>query len=181
MREFEDLGRVRDLEKMFPGILFMNAHAKLRIAFEMGFSCCLAEAWDALRGAIESVAHAHKIIREPQLLKVWVEKDDGKQQSEAFKRAFVREKKAELFPPVAGLDKLHEYYSRFSEWGTHTTIDSLAQRFKTVHNQTDVEWRLVYTGADPKLLATSLFYMIQALRDRANSPPQAADRRGEGR
>jgi len=33
---------------------------------------------------------------------------------------------------------------------------------RTVHNQTDVEWRLVYTSADLKLLATSLFYMIQA-------------------
>jgi len=62
MREMEDLGRLRDPMQMFPMILFTNAHAKFRIALELGFSCCLGEAWDTVRGAIESVAHAHKLI-----------------------------------------------------------------------------------------------------------------------
>ena len=108
------------------------------------------------------MAHAHKIIREPHLLKVWVEKNDGKQQLESYRDAFERKKKTNLFPPVLGLDKLHQHYSQFSEWGTHTTLGSLAQRFKSLENPTDVEWRLTYTGADPKLLATSLFSMLQA-------------------
>jgi hypothetical protein len=190
MREFADSERVHDLEKMFPGILFRNAHAKFRVAFELAFSCCLGEAWDTLRGAIESVAHAHKIVREPKLLKVWIEKEDGKQQLEAYKEEFERNKKANLFPPVAGLDKLHEHYSHFSEWGTHTTIGSLAQRFKTHEEQKDVEWRLIYTGADPKLLATSLFSMLQAsalmenilfstFRDRLSLDTRLSDMRDE--
>ena len=33
-REFQDVSRIRNLEKMFPSILFLNAHAKFRIAFD---------------------------------------------------------------------------------------------------------------------------------------------------
>ncbi len=160
--EFNDMHVVTDPNTMFPGMLFMSAHAKFRIAMELGFSCCLAEAWDALRGAIEPVAHAHKIVREPNLLKVWLDKDEGKQQAEAFKEAFERKKKTSLFPPQDGLDKLHHYYSQYSEWGTHTTVGSMAQRFKSESSEGGTEWRLIYTGADPKLLATSLFSMLMA-------------------
>jgi hypothetical protein len=162
MREMEDLGRLRDPMQMFPMILFTNAHAKFRIALELGFSCCLGEAWDTVRGAIESVAHAHKLIREPQLLAVWFNKDHGKQQDEAFRDAFERNKKDSLFPTQHGLDKLHRYYSEFSEWGTHTTVTALSQRFHSNESSTDVEWKLIYTGAQPSVLALSLFSLFLA-------------------
>jgi hypothetical protein len=162
IREFQDMNVVTDTNAMLPGLLFMNSHAKFRIALELGFSCCLGEAWDALRGAIESATHAHKIAREPAMLKVWLDKDRGKKEAEAFKHAFERNKKASLFPPRDGLDKLHHFYSQYSEWGTHTTVGSMAQRFKSVRSEDGAEWRLNYTGADLKLLAVSLFSMLMA-------------------
>jgi hypothetical protein len=161
-REFQDMNVVTDTRTMLPGLLFMNAHAKFRIALELGFSCCLGEAWDALRGAIESVAHGHKISREPAMVKVWLDKDHGKKEAELFKQAFERNKKTSLFPAQDGLDKLHHFYSQFSEWGTHTTVGSMAQRFKSVGTEGGTEWRLNYTGADLKLLAVSLFSMLMA-------------------
>jgi hypothetical protein len=162
MREFQDMNVVTDTNTMLPGMLFMNAHAKFRIALELGFSCCLGEAWDALRGAIESAAHGHKISREPAMLKVWLDKDHGKKEAEAFKHAFERNKKTSLFPPQGGLDKLHHFYSQYSEWGTHTTVGSMAQRFRSVRTGDGTEWRVNYTGADLKLLAVSLFSMLMA-------------------
>lgn len=55
LREFEDMRATRDIHRMFPMILFMNAHAKMRIALELGLSACLAEAYSILRDAVESV------------------------------------------------------------------------------------------------------------------------------
>jgi hypothetical protein len=162
MREFQDMKVVTDTNTMLPGLLFMNAHAKFRIALELGFSCCLGKAWDALRGAIESVAQGLKIIREPAMSKVWLNKDHGKKEAEAFKHAFERNKKTSLFPPQDGLDKLHHLHSQYSEWGTHTTVGSMAQRFRSVGTEDGTEWRLNYTGADLKLLAVSLFSMLMA-------------------
>lgn len=162
MREFSDMNVVGDPNTMFPGILFRSAHAKFRIALELGFSCCLGEAWDVLRSGIESVVHAHKMVREPALLRVWPDKDRGDQQAKAFKDAFERNKKSSLFPPHDGLDKLHRYYSQYSEWGTHTTVGSMAQRFKSESSEAGTEWKLIYTGADLKLLATSLYSMLKA-------------------
>lgn len=164
MHEFEDLQRLRDTMQMFPLILFMNAHAKVRIAFELAFSMCLGEGWDILRGGIESYAHAHKLTREPHLQNVWIEKDDGKQQSEAFKDAFERNKKTNLFPSRHGLDRLHNYWSQFSELGTHTTVGSMGHKFESHESATDVQWKLIYTGADPVLTATSLMSMLYAAR-----------------
>lgn len=162
MREFQDMSVVTNTTTMLPGMLFMNAHAKFRIALELGFSCCLGEAWDALRGAIECVTYGHKITREPAMLKVWLDKDRGKKEAEAFKDAFERKKKSSLFPPQDGLDKLHHYYSQYSEWGTHTTVGSMSQRFKSLSSKDGTEWRLIYTGTDSKLLAVSLFSMLMA-------------------
>jgi hypothetical protein len=140
----------------------MNAHARLRIAFELSFSCCLAEGWDTLRGAIESVAHAHKMIREPKMLRVWLQKEDGEKCWKAFNDAFIYYKKKNLFPPIARLNDLYDYYSQFSEWGTHTTVAALAHRLSSNDSPDTINFNLRYTGADPQLVATSVFSMLDA-------------------
>ena len=43
-REFEDMARATNVYKGFALLLFMNAHAKMRIAMELGLSSCLMEA-----------------------------------------------------------------------------------------------------------------------------------------
>lgn len=42
LREFENMRTISATGRMFPMILFMNAHSKIRIGFELGYSCCLA-------------------------------------------------------------------------------------------------------------------------------------------
>jgi len=162
MREFGDLQRLRDVKQMLPGILFMNGHAQFRIGWELGFSCCIGEAWNVLRSGIESVAHAHKIYREPQLAAVWSAKDEGTKELQTFKDAFERNKKESLFPAQHGLDTLHRYWSEFSELGTHTTVSSLARRFKEEKTAEDVNWQLNYFEVDQKRIAIFLFSLLLA-------------------
>src|SRR5438445_12337862 len=56
--EFADLERLRDAKQILPLQLFLNSHAQFRVAFELGFSTCIAEAWNIVRSAIEATAHA---------------------------------------------------------------------------------------------------------------------------
>jgi hypothetical protein len=53
LREFEDLKPPGDSKLIFPLLLFINAHAKIRISIELGFSGCLSEARSILRDAID--------------------------------------------------------------------------------------------------------------------------------
>jgi hypothetical protein len=161
-QEISDFKRIGDLRQPFPLVFLMNAHAQYRSAFELGFSTRLGDAWNVLRTAIESAVHGLKIYREPQFAKVWLEKDDGKQQFEAFKDAFERNKRESLFPASHGLDRLHNYYSQFSEWGTHTTLSAMSARFRTEESTTDVQWILDYLETDPSKLAASLFSILDA-------------------
>jgi len=169
MREFQDLQRLREVRHMLPGILFMNGHAQFRIAWELGFSCCIGEAWNVLRSGIESVAHAHKVYREPHLAEVWSAKDDGPKELQAFKVAFERNKKDSLFPAQHGLDKLHHFWSQFSELGTHTTVSSLARRFAEEKTAEDVNWQLNYFEADSERTAIFLFSLLLAAAHMENA------------
>src|SRR5215469_6918729 len=60
LREFEVMQRVRDLNLVLPMVLLMNAHTKVRIAFELALSTAVPEAHSILRAAIESAAHGHR-------------------------------------------------------------------------------------------------------------------------
>lgn len=162
IREFGDLERQREPKQMLPLLLFVNGHAQFRIAYELGFCCCIGEAWNTLRSAIESVAHAHKTLREPNLIKVWVEKDDGSTQRKEFEKHFLHDKKQNLFPREHALEKLHEYWSQYSEWGTHTTVSNLARRFRQETTPTDFNWRIDYFEDKPRRLATYLYSLLLA-------------------
>jgi hypothetical protein len=105
LRGIKDLYVATDPNTMFPLLLYINAHAKIRVAMELAFAGCLAEARSILRDAVEFVAHAHAMVGDPELQKVWLSKNDDKAALEAFKDAFERHKKDGLFK---GLDELHK-------------------------------------------------------------------------
>jgi hypothetical protein len=159
VREFEDMRTIREPSRMFPMILFMNTHAKMRIAFELGFSSCLPEAHSILRDAIESVAHGHRLFSDPELTRVWLEKNDSEVGAEAFKKEFWYSKEEKLFD---GLDNLLKLWKQFSESGSHTNLNSIVSRFVSEQTDTHVEWRLNYTGVKPELLLAALFEMLLA-------------------
>lgn len=119
----------------------------------------MGEAFSVFRDAIESVAHGHKILGDASLLTIWLEKNNGKTQSEAFKDAFERHKKNRLFQ---GLDELYRMWSQFSEFGAHTTVNALSQRFVSNETASQVEWKLNYSGLEAGMWAKCLFWMLLA-------------------
>ena len=147
----------RDVTKMFPLVLYMNSHVKARLAFELGFSGCLPEAYSILRDAIESAAHGHKLFSDPKLLGIWLRRNDGIAGSNAFDQEFQHYKEERLFE---GIGELHKLWKQFSESGSHTNMNSIVQRFVIDETPSVLEWRVNYTGVNPRMLAPALFQMI---------------------
>lgn len=158
-REFEMMMELRNPDLMFPMVLFMNAHAKMRVAFELGSAGCLSEAHSILRDAIESVAHGNRIAADPVLLEAWIQKYDGKDALEAFKKEFELEKAKRLFD---GLPELHRLWKQFSDFGSHTNLNSIVTRFGIKKTATHLEYRLNYCGAESNVAAQTLLEMILA-------------------
>jgi hypothetical protein len=156
-KEFEDTQTVRDPYLMLPMILFMNAHQKVRTAFELGCSTCLPEAHSVVRDAIESAAHAHRLASDPQLLKPWIEKNDSEAAKKVFQQEFEHSKAIQLFD---GLPELHKLWGRFSEFGSHTNINSIVTRFVISQTTTDLQFQFHYLGGDPKILVPALFEIV---------------------
>lgn len=121
---------------------------------ELAFSNCMPEARSILRDAVENVAHAHHMLRDPANQRIWLQKDDPVG-VKAFKKAFEDNKKTKLF---ADLTELYEKYGELSEAGSHPTLQSFANRLTT--EDRDGYRRLVvnYSGApDRRLFVTELF------------------------
>jgi hypothetical protein len=157
MREFADLKTARDASRMFPLLLYFNAHAKMRVAMELAFSGCMAEARSILRDAIEFVAHAHTMLNDPELQKTWLSKNDGKTALNAFKESFEAYKIERAFK---GLDELHKTWGELSETGSHANLNAMVDRFVQVTSDDHVEFRLNYTGVEQRMWALSLFSML---------------------
>jgi hypothetical protein len=159
MREFEDLYHPRDMGVVLPVILFMNAHAHLRIAMELGFSGAMNECWNTLRMGIESVHHACVLLADPSLTVAWAEKANTTAEAErAFERAF-EEGKTKSYERL-GLSKLHEFWINFSEW-SHTSIESLSRRIKLKEK----EGGLDYLETDSQILALSLMRLLSGAHE----------------
>lgn len=93
---------------------------------------------------------------------VWLDKDKGKKEQKAFRKAFEENKKESLFPKSHGLGELHEFYAAFSETGTHPTLSAMAMSYSYTTNAQGVAWMHNYLEADPKKIAMSLQYMLNA-------------------
>ena len=157
LREFEDLKPARDPKRVFPLLLYFNAHAKIRVSIELGFSGCLAEARSILRDAIEFVAHAHAMLQDTELQKIWLNKNEGEATEKAFKEAFGDPKKQRVFK---GLDELHQTWGQLSELGSHANLNAISDRYAQVSSKEGIDFRIVYTGGEPRMWAMSLFSML---------------------
>jgi hypothetical protein len=144
---------------LFPVLLFINAHAKIRLSIELAFSGCMAESRSLMRDAIEFVAHAHSMLADPLLQKVWLSKNEGKTHLDAFKNAFEANKKKGLFK---GLEQLHGFWSDLSETGSHANLNALIDRFQIHETETHFEYKINYTGVAPDMWEKSVFLLLQA-------------------
>jgi len=154
LREIGDLEVARDFSRVFPLMLYTNVHAKIRVAIELAFSGCMAEGRSILRDAIEYVAHAHHMLKDPLLQNVWLDKADN---DDAFKDAFERNKKQGLFN---GLKELHHQWGELCELGSHATPLALSERFVISDTPEGQRWSLNYTGLDERLWAMGLLSML---------------------
>jgi hypothetical protein len=161
IREFRDLENPIDKSHILPLLLLSSAHAKFRIAMELGFCSCINEGCNTLRSGIESVAHACKLLREPELREVWQHKDDGPEQKRKFKKHFEDNKRTCLFSSRYGLEKLYDPWSRYSEWATHATATAIALRAQRLATPDDVNWMLNYFEVDTEEYASSHFSMME--------------------
>jgi len=159
-REFEIMkSSPRDLKRMFPLLLYFNAHAKVRVGIELAFSGCMAEARSIIRDAIEFVAHAHTMMGEVDLQKTWLSKGDDDAALQAFKDAYERNKKKGIFK---GLEELGESWGQLSEIGSHATISAICERVAIVKSDKHVDFRLNYCGLEERNWALSLFSLLLA-------------------
>jgi hypothetical protein len=158
LREFEVMQRLRDPNLMLPIVLLMNAHSKVRVAFELACSTCVPEGHSILRDAIESAAHGHRLASDPQLVKAWIKKNDSEAAKKVFSQEFEHEKAARLFD---SLPELHRLWKQFSEFGSHININSILSKFVISKTDKDLQFQLNYSGVvDAKQFAMVLFEMV---------------------
>lgn len=158
LRGFADLKIARDPSGMFPLMLYINGHAKIRAAMELAFAGCMSEARSILRDAVEFIAHGHTMVNDPELQKTWLSKNDGNAALEAFKDAFERHKKLGVFN---GLDELHKTWGDLSETGSHANINAVVDRFVQITDGKHVTFKLNYTGIESeRVWRTSIFSML---------------------
>src|SRR5260370_6259788 len=160
MREISDLEVLRDQHQLLPNTLFRAARARLLTAIELGFSCCIGDAYSILRDGIESVTHAHKISVEPSTATAWSDKLKGKVEEAAYDKIFTHNKKENLFPEQHGLRRLHVFYGQFSEMATHSGVASVGKSFKDLSTSEKLSWGFSYFETDPQKLAIFLLTML---------------------
>ena len=92
---------------------------------------------------------------------VWLNKRTGKSEQKTFHQAFEKDKKKNLSPnSYPFLAKLHEMYAFFSEFGTHTTVSSVAVQYGQGTTDTDFVAEMKYVEHDPEIIAKFLNMLI---------------------
>ncbi|HKW61881.1 MAG TPA: hypothetical protein VJN89_04990 [Candidatus Acidoferrum sp.] len=162
IRESSNLETLTDVRHLLPKTVFMSAHGRFLNAVELGFSCCIGDAYTLLRDAIEAVAHAHRIFKDPSAEDAWVSKHKGQAELEAHDRVFKWQKKKNLFPnDVPGLKQLYFYYQQFCEIATHTSVSSVGKNFEDVSSSGSVRWAFHYFEINPQRMAGFLSALLQ--------------------
>jgi hypothetical protein len=158
-RELDDLSILTSSDRIVPVSLFHDAGLKIRLVVELGFSRCLPEACDLLRGAIESAAYGRFLTGEPHLASIWMGRNIDDQHRKEFMKHFVwgatpQEKKEKndkkglvVFAKGYGLNRLRPLWKRYSEYGAHTTSRGVTTRIKV--NSSAGARRIEFRYLDP--------------------------------
>lgn len=161
-REHSNLEHLRDETQVLPKTTFAAAHARFLTAIELGFFCCIGDAYSILRDAIGSVAHAHRILEEPAAAAAWSAKHQGEPELKAHDKILKWDKKKNLFPDdVPALRQLDTYYAHFCELATHTSVSSIGKSFKDRSNTGTLRCGFEYFETNPQRLAGFLNALLQ--------------------
>jgi hypothetical protein len=151
------MARASDTGRMVPLVLYLNAHAKIRVSMELAFSRCMEEARSILRDAIETAVFAHYMLGDPNLQKIWLSKNEGAKEAAGFKQAFEKEKKTKAFK---GQAELYEQWGQLSETGAHSTPLAIVNRFAIKESGGDVHFFLNYTGVEDRIWEPETFTLL---------------------
>lgn len=161
LREIEDLNKVLDISHVVVVTLFIRGYARVRLTMELVFAGCTTEAADLLRGAIESVAQANRIYREPHLVEVWLKRDEDKSSLDAYRNVFERAKKTGLF---AGLPGLHHYWTQFSELGHSSALSVMGRITAREGVPNEVAGDFQFFETNPQSLTAVMNALFDAVR-----------------
>ena len=128
-RALEDSGAGITTKQVLPLSLLFETNGRIRLAFELGFSRCLPEAWAVMRAGIESFAYGCAFLHEPFTDGTTVVTDEEMLRGRRrLRRAFKKIREQGLYLPEYGLSRLRRYWQRYSEFGSHSSWTSLATR-----------------------------------------------------
>ncbi|BDC47867.1 hypothetical protein F183_A01830 [Bryobacterales bacterium F-183] len=147
--------RLTEPKQLLPLLLYGQAHAKIRIAFELFFSSCLGEGRSVMRDAVEFASIAHYMRYSSELQQVWLNRAED---PKAFEKEFRSNKKKKLFGTSP---KLHAAWNHLSEIGAHCNIDAVADRLLTDDsNDRDLRVESTYLHTDLKTWPLSAAYLL---------------------
>ena len=170
-RSLDNLAPTHDQKRILPVLLFFNAHARIRIAFELGFSRCFPEALGTLRSAIESAAYGYQFSSHPYEFPkrtspsvpggtANIDQERNKL-TRQIKSAFNKTGK-NLFEPERDLGQLKKLWQKCSERGSHLTFPALSLRaMRQLGNGDATGRRLIFLYSDaPRPAAQALLTLF---------------------
>jgi hypothetical protein len=160
LREIEDLKKVLSASHTVVVSLFIRAYSRIRLVPGLAFAGCLTESADMLRGAVESIAQAHRILKDPDLAIVWLQKDRDKDSLRSYKEAFEKDKKVRLFKDVPALE---HYWAEFSEW-SHSNVKSIRSRIEQDEKSSEIMANFQFFEVDSARLIPAFDAMLDAIR-----------------
>lgn len=156
------LGDIQNGYWIVPAQLTIFCFRELRLAAELLFCCCTTPGYGHLRTAIESFVQAQKILRQPELGKVWQSRDqDRKEYNKHFKADF----RTNMFPEHSGFEHLHKIWAMLCDAGPHPNVTSIGISSSTTTSNTDVLWRLEFFEVDEGEISKNVLLMIQSALD----------------
>jgi hypothetical protein len=160
LREIEDLRRVLNASHTVVVSLFIRAYSRIRLVPDLAFAGCLTESAEMLRGAVESVAQAHRILKDPDLAIVWLQKDRDKDALRHYKEAFEKDKKTRLFKD---LPAMQYYWAEFSEWA-HSNVKSIRSRIEQGEESGTIMANFQFFEVDSARLVPAFNAMLDAIQ-----------------
>jgi uncharacterized protein (DUF4415 family) len=157
--EFAVLGSLRDTAQVLPLLLLIQAHSQFRIAVELTFSTALNASEAVLSQSIESTAFAYKLYTRPDLVSVWMSKDESTESAQKFHQAFEK-RRENLFSNHSALEELYSYWRDLSELSSHVNHAGFGKRSATEQSTTPVKWSLSYFEVDREAQADSLLTVL---------------------
>ncbi len=110
------------------GILLLNAHSSLRAGIRLALSGQLLPVFMTLRGSIESSLYANAMIVDPQLQKVWLDRNNDQMSKDACRNAFTINKMFRYLEQAHDQEftnGLRDVYEAIIDFGAHPNSHSL--------------------------------------------------------